>query len=145
MQNVFEEQRNSIPATFSFKLSLTGFHLLRKQRIVFLGQVHFSLKSLTRPNSAQGLLLTYTCEFCPFSFTQICRKIRHTLYWTLFSPKSDCCLISPHLITPESNIKVLRVKEMITIGRSSWLFDKISLLISQEMCSELCGEYAYFC
>ena len=30
------------------------------------------------------------------------------------TPKSDQLLISPYNITPESNIKVMRIKEMIT-------------------------------
>ena len=30
------------------------------------------------------------------------------------TPKSDQHLISPYNITPESNIKVMRIKEMIT-------------------------------
>ena len=41
--------------------------------------------------------------------------------------KSDRHLISPNSITPESNIKVMRVTEMITNSRSSWLLDKFSL------------------
>ena len=36
-----------------------------------------------------------------------------------YTPKSDKHLISPHSITPESNIKVMRIKEMITNQRSS--------------------------
>ena len=32
----------------------------------------------------------------------------------LLTPKSDEHLISPYNITPESNIKVMRMKEMIT-------------------------------
>ena len=38
-------------------------------------------------------------------------------------PKSDQHLISLHNITPESHPKVMRIKEMITTQRSSWLFD----------------------
>ena len=37
--------------------------------------------------------------------------------WSLvitLTPKNDQHLISPHNITPESNIKVMRIKEMIT-------------------------------
>ena len=37
--------------------------------------------------------------------------------------KSDQHLISPHIITPESHIKIMRTKEMITNDiLSSWLF-----------------------
>ena len=41
--------------------------------------------------------------------------------------KSDKHLISPNRISPESNIKVTRIKEMITNSISSWLQDKFSL------------------
>ena len=44
-----------------------------------------------------------------------------------FTLKSDKHLISPYNITPESHIKVMRIKEMITIKRSSWLLNKFSL------------------
>ena len=44
-----------------------------------------------------------------------------------FTPKSDLNLISPCNNSPESNIKVMRIKEMITNQRSSWLLNKFSL------------------
>ena len=37
-----------------------------------------------------------------------------SLTLTLWPPKSDYHLISLYNITPESNIKVMRIKEMIT-------------------------------
>ena len=43
------------------------------------------------------------------------------------NPKSDQHLISPNHITPESHIKVMRIKEMITNQRSFWLVNKFSL------------------
>ena len=44
-----------------------------------------------------------------------------------FTLKSDKYLISPYNITPESHIKVMRIKEMITIKRRSWLLNNFSL------------------
>ena len=44
------------------------------------------------------------------------------------NPKSNQHLISPYNITPESHIKVMRTKEMITNQRSFWLVNKFSLL-----------------
>ena len=41
--------------------------------------------------------------------------------------KSDLLLISSYSIAPESNIKVMRILEMINKYRSSWLLSKISL------------------
>ena len=42
-------------------------------------------------------------------------------------PKSDWHLIFPYNITRESNIKVMRMKEMITNKRSSLFSNKLSL------------------
>ena len=42
-------------------------------------------------------------------------------------PECDKHLVSPNSIAPESNLKVMRKKEMIANLRSSWLFDKFSL------------------
>ena len=42
---------------------------------------------------------TFILSYCPFN---------------LLTPKSDWHLISPYHITPESNIKVRRIKELIT-------------------------------
>ena len=42
-------------------------------------------------------------------------------------PESDQHLISPFNITHESNIKVMRIKEMIINWRTSWLLNKFSL------------------
>ena len=41
--------------------------------------------------------------------------------------ESDQNLISPFNITHESNIKVMRKKEMIINWRNSWLWNKFSL------------------
>ena len=60
-------------------------------------------------------------------------------------PKSDCLLISPHINTFPSNLKVMQIKEMITNCRSSWLLNKFSLSTPWEMYREQCGEYAYWC
>ena len=42
-------------------------------------------------------------------------------------------------------MKVMRIKEMITDYRSSWLLDKFSLSAPKEMHKEQYGEYAYWC
>ena len=47
--------------------------------------------------------------------------------FNLLTPKSDLHLISPYNITTESHINVMRIKEMITNERNSWLLDKFSL------------------
>ena len=41
--------------------------------------------------------------------------------------KGDLHLNSPYSITPESHIKVMRIKEVITNFRNSWLLNKFSL------------------
>ena len=45
-------------------------------------------------------------------------------------PKIDQHLISPYNITPESHIKAMRVKEMVTHYINSWLLKKFSVLLS---------------
>ena len=45
-------------------------------------------------------------------------------------PKIDQHLISPYNISPESHIKAMRVKEMITHCKNSWLLNKLSILFS---------------
>ena len=56
--------------------------------------------------------------------------------------KSDWHLISLYNITPESHIKVMRIREEITNWRSSWLFKIFSLSAPEEMYRERYGEYA---
>ena len=43
--------------------------------------------------------------------------------------ESDQYLISPSNITHESNIKVMRIKEMMINWRTSWLLSKFSLQV----------------
>ena len=61
------------------------------------------------------------------------------------TPKSDWHLISPHNITHESNIKVLRRKEMIKDSRSFWLLNKFSWTALTEMLRQQYEKYAYWC
>ena len=46
------------------------------------------------------------------------------------TPTCEQHLISPNSITPESHIKVMRIKEMISNSRSSWLLEQRFSLIS---------------
>ena len=64
-----------------------------------------------------------------------------------FNPSTTKCdyhLISPYNITPESNMKVTRIKEMISNQGSSWLLHKFSLSAPLKMYWEQYGEYAYW-
>ena len=61
--------------------------------------------------------------------------------WT---PKSDQHLLSPYNITPESHLRVTRIKEMITNQSSSWLLTKFFSLEPWYMYGEQYGEYAYW-
>ena len=65
------------------------------------------------------------------------------MLWTL-TLKNDWNLISPYNITSESHIKVMRIKEMITNWKSSWLLNKFSLSAPQEMYKQQYGEYTYW-
>ena len=42
------------------------------------------------------------------------------------NPKSDQHLISPYNITPESHIKVMRIKDMVNREGNFWLANKFS-------------------
>ena len=46
----------------------------------------------------------------------------------VFSPLEKLATKISYNITPESNIKVMRTKEMITKERSAWLLNKLSFL-----------------
>ena len=51
-------------------------------------------------------------------------------------PKSDQQLISPSNIVPESQIIVTGRKDMINHSKCSWLLNKFSFSVTQEMCRE---------
>ena len=53
-----------------------------------------------------------------------------------FDSKSYWYPKSPHSIAIESRFKVMRMKEMITDQRSSWLLHKFYLTASLEICKE---------
>ena len=50
-------------------------------------------------------------------------------YFNPLNPKSDYPLISPNKISPESLIKVMRIKEMVTREGNFWLANKFSLSV----------------
>ena len=54
----------------------------------------------------------------------------------LLTPKSDWRLLSPHSTILESNVKVMRIKEMIINLGSSWFSDKFFLSAPEEMKGE---------
>ena len=65
-------------------------------------------------------------EVTPFMHLSSNSSQERTMKWVLFSlsfnpltSKGDQHLISPHNITPESHIKVMRIKEAITSIRLS--------------------------
>ena len=45
------------------------------------------------------------------------------------NPESDNYGISPYNITPESHVKIMRIKEMITNERSFWLVINSPILL----------------
>ena len=52
------------------------------------------------------------------------------------NPKSDQNQISPYNICPESDVRVMRIKEMITNERNFWLVHKLSSSAPYEMYKE---------
>ena len=81
----------------------------------------------------------------PMSSPPLLYKIRASNYpflsthkkclWSFdpLTPRSDQLPISPYNITSESNIMVMRIKEMIFNLLSSWFLNKFSLSVLQEM------------
>ena len=63
----------------------------------------------------------------------------HKLVNTL-NLKSDEHLISSYNISPESHIKVMRIKEMISNEKSFWSVNKFSSSVPWELYKELHGE-----
>ena len=97
-------------------------------------------ENLTKTNKRKrNLFWTLVAKYASSQMTD---APKYTLYFNTFTPKCDQHLISPHEITPKSNIKVTRIKEMITNSRSSWLWDTFSLLAPWKMYREQYGEYA---
>ena len=65
---------------------------------------------------------TSTAEMSPYHKENLSQSTINPL-----NPKSNKHLISPYNITPESLIKVMRIKEMIMNKRSFWSINKFSL------------------
>ena len=59
------------------------------------------------------------------------------------TPESDQHIISPYNITPESHIRLTRIKEIITNYRGSLFLNKFSLSAPWKTYGEQYGEYAY--
>ena len=60
-------------------------------------------------------------------------------------PKSDWLLISHYSFTLESNVKVMRIIEIVTNFRSSRLSNNFSLSLPLEIWRDQCSEYQYYC
>ena len=64
----------------------------------------------------------------------LCSREDDPRYFNPLAPESDWFLISPYGSHLESNVKVMRIKEMITNIRSSlWVKNKFSLSVPWEM------------
>ena len=111
------------------------------KKIVFLGKesvrliipLKHSLKSFRRE------IRTWTvCEWSQrlsknWKHAHLLWVVIHLFILNRINPKSDEHLISLYSITPESNIEVMRIKEMISNKRSFWSVNKFDLSASQEM------------
>ena len=71
--------------------------------------------------------------------------VRTNKHLNPLTPKGDQHIISHYNVTSKSNIKVTRIKEMITNKKSSKLLNKFSLSALKEMYRKQYGEYAYWC
>ena len=82
----------------------------------------------------------YNAFTCKFTLINSQNKISNSKLnephcLSLLISKSDQHLISPYIITPESHIKIMRIKEMITNYRSLWFLNKFSLSAGKK-CTE---------
>ena len=127
--SVLKKETNAVwPAieNYSMKEIMTGKGPYRLQGVVW----SWSLQ----PMCFQDTLLCFLFPIYPPNLTS-----RHeTIYQNdsvclidSLTPNSDKHLISPYNITTESHIGVMRIKEMITNQRNSWLLDKLSLSAPQ--------------
>ena len=109
------------------------------------------LLQTTNPNSCKTEIEHFRVSVSFFSIEDQCHFVHQKLlFWyqyiyaydmtkwifNLLAPKSDQHLISPYNITPESHIKVMRMKEMITNLRSSQKLKKFLLLAPWEQYEE---------
>ena len=60
-------------------------------------------------------------------------------------PKSDWLLISHYSITLESNVKVMRIIEIVTNFRSFRLSNNFSISLPLKIWRDQCSEYQYYC
>ena len=76
----------------------------------------------------------------------ICFEKKHLLTVRYFCPfnlwplRVTNILFLHAIFTPETNVKATRIEEMITNLRSSWLLNKLSLLVTKKTYREQSGE-----
>ena len=116
--------------------------------------IHFVVSRRNDIWRAQVQTLTKLQLFFVHRFPCICINLTVFTLWNLFfeqilrhgikkwhlylkginlSLNSDLHLISPFIITPESHIKVTKITEMVANHRSSWLVNKFSMSVPQEV------------
>ena len=66
-------------------------------------------------------------EYSPENYFTFVFSSFFLLFFNPLNPKSNQNLISPYNITPESQMKVLRIKLMVTREGTFWLANKSSL------------------
>ena len=90
-----------------------------------------SLNNLIVAGKATSCQWSIVCSF--IFFVLLLTKESHVLLNPLH-PESEWHLISPNNIPPESHIKVMRIKKMITNQRSFWSVNEFSLSVTLGKC-----------
>ena len=88
-----------------------------------------------RPSSAWSSCYMWKHQML-LSYSNTCLNQSYNFLITSFNPlipESNLHLISPFSITPKSNSKVMRIKEIVINWRTSWLLNKFSLPAHKEM------------
>lgn len=79
---------------------------------------------------------------------KMCQNVKNSAYTGLYLPVNPCewlAVIVLHGITAESNIKAMKIREMVASLRRFWLINKFSLSLPWEKYKEQYGEYVYWC
>ena len=147
-----ESLRRPLQDLFRFLISLTSIEshfLYMFFRLIVLPTrlsfIHSETILILMQYSICFVKTVQSCNIYRKNFTK-CLYTRHGLNTIQpCKPQKDWHLISPYNITAKSNIKVMRIKEMISMYRGSWWLNKIFLSAPEEMYGEQYGEYTDWC
>ena len=126
---------------YELPLKIVSYEVRRAYIVILTGFVFlffFSIITGTVCFISTCMLIKLVSAF--FFFEDIDNIFLTNKFRILWTPTSDWLLISPYIVILESNVKVMRVKEMIPSLRI-WLSNKFSLSVLLEIYWWQYGEY----